>query len=108
VIAEPVFSQLSPKGWATSEQLASVIDLPKRDRFYSFGSEAYSTSFYLKTPFFNATAGISSGSIVFVEQRNLERFKAEVAPNVRELARFSSGLEPKKRDLVVLEVLPGA
>jgi 4-amino-4-deoxy-L-arabinose transferase-like glycosyltransferase len=104
-IAEPVFSQLSPKSWASSGELASALNLSQREKLYSFGSEAYSSSFYLKKPFFVATAGLPSGSIVFVEQRNLNRFKEEVAPQIREIARFSNGLEPSKKDLVVVEVL---
>jgi hypothetical protein len=40
-----------------------------------------------------------------VEQRNIERLKQEIAPSIREVARFSSGLEPAKKDLVVVEVL---
>lgn len=104
-IAEPVFIRLSPKAWATSGELASAITLSQHKTFYSFGSEAYSTSFYLQRPFFTATVGLPKGSIVFVEQRNIERFKSTIAPHARELARFSNGLEPSKKNLVVLEVL---
>ncbi len=104
-VAEPVFRQLSPKSWASSGDLASALNLSQREKLYSFGSEAYSSSFYLKKPFFSATPGLPSGSVVFVEQRNLNRFKEEVAPHVREIARFSNGLEPSKKDLVVVEVL---
>ena len=82
-------------------------DLPmsKYDRLYSFGSEAYATSFYLKKPFFAATPGLSSGSLIVVEEKNLERLKQQIAPNVREVARFSSGLEPSKKSVLFVEIL---
>jgi hypothetical protein len=63
-------------------------------------------SFYLKKPFFGASRGIPVGSLVFVEQRNIERLKSEIAPNVREVARFKSGLEPEKKVIVVVEIEP--
>ena len=104
-VIEPIFNQQSPRAWARSREFVSALDLSKHDRFYSFGSEAYATSFYLNKPFFSAVAGLPAGSIIFVEERNLERLKTKVAPQVRELSRFSSGLEARKKDLVVVEVL---
>ena len=104
-VIEPIFNQQSPRAWARSREFVSALDLSNHDRFYSFGSEAYATSFYLNKPFFSAVAGLPAGSIIFVEERNLERLKTEVAPQVRELSRFSSGLEARKKDLVVVEVL---
>ncbi len=103
-VAEPAFYQLSPRTWLRSPDFVSRMDLSTYERFYSFGSEAYSSSFYLKKPFFSATPGLPAGSIVFVEERNLERFQREIAPRVREISRFSSGLEPTKKTLIVLEV----
>jgi hypothetical protein len=38
---------------------------------------------------------------VFVEPKNLERLKSELGSEVRELARYSSGLEGKRATLVV-------
>jgi 4-amino-4-deoxy-L-arabinose transferase-like glycosyltransferase len=103
--AEPAFYQLSPRMWLSSPEFASRVDLSKQKRFYSFGSEAYSSSFYLKKPFFSATPGLPVGSVVFVEEKNIDRLKKEIAPNVRELTRYASGLEPAKKTLVVVEVL---
>ena len=103
--AEPAFYQLSPRTWLQSSEFTSRVDLLKHDKIYSFGSEAYSSSFYLKKPFFSATPGLPVGSIVFIEERNIERFKNEIAPNIRELTRYASGLEPAKKTLVVIEVL---
>lgn len=105
VAAEPAFYQLSPRMWLSSPEFASRVDLSKQERFYSFGSEAYSSSFYLKKPFFSATPGLPVGSVVFVEEKNIDRLKKEIAPNVRELTRYASGLEPAKKTLVVVEVL---
>jgi hypothetical protein len=103
--AEPVFYQLSPRIWLRSSEFQSSLDLSKYDRIYSFGSEAYVSSFYLKKPFFVATPGLPPGSIVVVEEKNLARLKQEIAPAVREVARFSSGLEPSKKDVVFVEVV---
>ena len=82
------------------------LQLGKHEKLYSFGSEQYGMSFYLKKPFFGASRGIPVGSLVFVEQRNIERLKSEIAPNVREVARFKSGLEPEKKVVVVVEIEP--
>ena len=93
--------RISPKQWLASEDFQKAVNPAERERFYSFGSEAYAASFYLKKPFFGATRGIPSGSIVFVEPKNLERLKSELGSEVRELARYSSGLEGKRATLVV-------
>lgn len=106
-VVEPILYQLSPKRWLSSDDLKKSVDFARYQRFFSFGSESYASSFYLKKPFYRAThEGVPAGSLVFVEQRNLDRFKSEVAPNVKEMARFSSGLEAPKKSLVVVEVLP--
>jgi 4-amino-4-deoxy-L-arabinose transferase-like glycosyltransferase len=103
--AEPAFFQLSQRRWLRSPEFNRTIDMSKYDRLYSFGSEAYATSFYLKKPFFAAIPGLSSGSLVVVEEKNLERLKQQIAPNVREVARFSSGLEPSKKSVLFIEIL---
>jgi hypothetical protein len=74
-----------------------------REKLYSFGSEQYAMSFYLKKPFFGASRDMPKGSLVFIERRNIDRFKSVIAPNVREFSFFKSGLEPDKRVVVVLE-----
>jgi hypothetical protein len=48
---------------------------------------------------FTATPGLPIGSVIVVEQKNIERLEKEIAPDVREIARFSSGLEPSKKDM---------
>ncbi len=103
--AEPAFFQLSQRAWLRSPQFSRTIDMSKYDRVYSFGSEAYATSFYLKKPFFAATPGLPSGSLVVVEEKNLERLKQQISPNVREVARFSSGLEPSKKSVLFVEIV---
>ena len=103
--AEPAFYQLSPRTWLRSQEFQRSLDLAKYERLYSFGSEAYVASFYLKKPFFTATPGLPIGSVIVVEQKNIERLKKEIAPDVREIARFSSGLEPSKKDMVFVEVV---
>ena len=105
VAAEPAFYQLSPREWLRSPEFQRSLDLAKYERLYSFGSEAYVASFYLKKPFFTATPGLPIGSVIVVEQKNIERLKKEIAPDVREIARFSSGLEPSKKDMVFVEVV---
>ena len=82
------------------------LQLDKHQTLYSFGSEQYGISVYLKKPLFRASRGIPVGSLVFVEQRNIERLRSETAPNVREVARFTPGLEPAKKVVVVVEIRP--
>ncbi len=105
IAAEPAFYQLSPRVWLRSAEFQGTLDFSKYDRMYSFGSEAYVVSFYLKKPFFTATPGLPEGSIVVVEEKNLERLKREIAPDVREVGRFASGLEPAKKNLVFVELV---
>ena len=98
--------QLSPKGWLLQPSVMASLQLDKLEKLYSFGSEQYGISFYPKKPYFGASRGIPVGSLVFVEQRSIERLKSEIAPNVREVARFTSGLEPAKKVVVVVEIGP--
>jgi hypothetical protein len=106
LVVDPICYQLSPKGWLMSPSVLDSLQVAKHEKLYSFGSEQYGISFYLKKPFFGARRDIPVGSLVFVEQRNIERLKGEIAPNVREVGRFKSGLEPEKKVVVVVEVGP--
>ena len=98
--------QLSPKGWLLQPSVMASLQLDKLEKLYSFGSEQYGISFYPKKPYFGASRGIPVGSLVFVEQRSIERLKSEIAPNVREVARLTSGLEPAKKVVVAVEIGP--
>ena len=103
---DPLCYQLSPKDWLLQPSVMNSLKLDKHGKLYSFGSEQYGISVYLKKPFFRASRGIPVGSPVFVEQRNIKRLKSGIAPNVREVARFTSGLEPAKKVVVVVEIGP--
>ena len=103
---DPLCYQLSPKGWLLQPSLMASLQLDKLEKLYSFGSEQYGISFYPKKPYFGASRGIPVGSLVFVERRSIERLKSEIAPNVREVARLTSGLEPAKKVVVVVEIGP--
>jgi len=103
-VIEPVLYQISPKGWLASKAFTSSVDISSRERLYSFGSEAYASSFYLKKPFYVVTSRPESGALVFLERRNLERFRSEIAPDAVEVARFNSGLEGEKKSLLVVKL----
>ena len=103
---DPLCYQLSPKDWLLQPSVMNSLKLDKHGKLYSFGSEQYGISGYLKKPFFRASRGIPVGSLVFVEQRNIERLRSEIAPNVREVARFTPALEPAKKVVVVVEIGP--
>lgn len=105
-IIDPLMYQSSPKKWLESAEFIEAVHPERYDKMYSFGSEPYAASFYLQKPFFVATSELSAPAIVFVEERNIERFRSEIQSNFRELSRYDSGLEPKKKSLVVLEVVP--
>jgi 4-amino-4-deoxy-L-arabinose transferase-like glycosyltransferase len=98
--------QLSERSWLGSQQFRANVDLSQVERVYSFGSEAYGSSFYLEKPFSRATAALPPGAIVFVQQRNIEELRRAVGASLQELARHSSGLEKPNRDLVVVRILP--
>lgn len=101
-VIDPMMLQISPKRWLSSDEVTAAIHPERQERFYSFGSEPYAASFYLKKPFFGAGADLPAGSIVFVEEKNLGRFREELKRDFREVSRYSSGLEGKKA-LVVIE-----
>ncbi len=97
--------RISPQQWLASPAFVDAVKPEGRERLYSFGSEAYAASFYLKKPFFGATRDMPAGSAIFVERKNLERFRSEFGGQVRELSSYSSGLEGK-RETVVVEWAP--
>jgi hypothetical protein len=105
-IIDPLMYQSSPKKWLESAEFIEAVHPERYDKMYSFGSEPYAASFYLQKPFFVATTELAAPAIVFVEEQNIERFRSEIQSNFRELSRYDSGLEPKKKSLVVLEVVP--
>jgi hypothetical protein len=97
--------QLSPKRWVYGERLQRVIEAQQYPQLFSYGSEAYGASFYLKKPFSRATpGGVPAGSLVFLEERKLAECMAQVASNIEEVVRYSSGLTSPKQDLVVIRV----
>ena len=104
LLVDPGEYQISPKAWLSSTQFLEAVRPTQRERFYSFGSEAYSASFYLRKPFYMADKTLPAGSVVFIEAKNLDKFKQEIGVPFTELSRYSSGLEnPLKKDLVVVE-----
>lgn len=104
-VVDPVMLSLSPKRWLQDVHfVAERGEIASDSQFFSFGSEAYSVSFYLKKPFKRALSPVPAGSIIFVEQQNLERMRAEVAPHFVELGRFRSPFEKEKKAVVVVRV----
>ena len=104
LLVDPGTYQISPTAWLSSTQFLEAVRPSQRERFYSFGSEAYSASFYLRKPFYMADKSLPAGSVVFIEAKNLDKFKQEIGVPFTELSRYSSGLENTlKKDLVVVE-----
>jgi hypothetical protein len=104
VAVGPIIFAQSPKEWVTSA--AFPVSTAQRTRpvpFYSFGSEAYATSFYLKKPFKRAVGSLAPGSIVVVQQRDLAAFREKFSSEAVELGRFESAFDESKRALVVVE-----
>lgn len=104
LIVDPICYQLSPKAWAHDPGVLASLQLERQEKVYSFGSEQYSMSFYLKKPFYGASPGMPSGSLVFVERRNIDRFRQQIAPNFTEVVTFRSGLEGEKKVIVVVRI----
>ena len=104
LLVDPGTYQISPTAWLSSTQFLEAVRPTQRERFYSFGSEAYSASFYLRKPFYMADKSLPAGSVVFIEAKNLDKFRQEIGVPFTELSRYSSGLENTlKKDLVVVE-----
>jgi hypothetical protein len=104
-VVDPIMLALSPKRWLRDSPFgADQRGAPADRQFFSFGSEAYAASFYLKRPFKGARGPVPTGSLVFVEQQNLERMRTEIAPRFVELSRFHSPFEKEKKAVVVVRV----
>lgn len=104
-IYDGVAWQLSPKRWVNDEELQRAINMQPPPKLFSFGSEAYGASFYLKRPFSRATSGaVPVGSLVFLEDRKRAEFEHSIADQVEEVSRYSSDLNSCRHDVVVLRV----
>lgn len=105
-IYDSVATQLSPKGWISSRQFRMNVAPDTRERYYSYGSEMYGVSFYLGKQFSRAGGPLPAGSVVFTEAGRVDEVTREVAPRVRALSRYMSGIERPSKAIVALEVLP--
>lgn len=103
-VYDAVAQRLSVKTWLSSTEFLAAVKPDQRDQLYSYGSEAYAASFYLKKPFFGAPSSLDAGAAIFVEQRKVEDLKKFLTSPIREIARYSNGLEKTSRDLVVVQV----
>jgi len=105
-IYDGVAWQLSPKRWVYGDQLQRALEQQPPPRLFSYGSEAYGASFYLKRPFSRATpGGVPAGSIVFLEERKRTEFESRIASDVAEVTRYHSGLSSHRQDVVVVRVI---
>jgi 4-amino-4-deoxy-L-arabinose transferase-like glycosyltransferase len=98
--------QLSPKRWIFSHEFRTRVAPENYERFYSFGSEAYGASFYLQKPFSRITSqNAQEGAVVFLEARKQEELAKMVTQHIRELYRYSSGVEGAKKDIIVVQLV---
>lgn len=101
---DTVASQLSVREWVKSPEFTAAVRPESHQRMYSFGTEAYGVSFYLRKPFFRLPNTPEPGSIVFLERRKLPELATLAQSQLVELAHYSSGLAKPGRDIVVVEV----
>ena len=97
---------ISPKDWLLSPQFQRTQSSINSDKFYSFGSEDYSASFYLKKTFHRIKESTPPEGQVFVEERNRESLEKLTTAGISEVARFESILEPKKKSTLVVKINP--
>jgi 4-amino-4-deoxy-L-arabinose transferase-like glycosyltransferase len=104
-VVDPVMLSLSPKRWLSgADSPIARGQVPTDRQFYSFGSEAYAASFYLQRQFKRALGPVPAGSIVFLQQHDLQQFAEEIAPRFVELGRHASPFESSRRFLVAVRV----
>jgi 4-amino-4-deoxy-L-arabinose transferase-like glycosyltransferase len=103
-ILDGVMYHISPKRWVSSAEFVQSVEPTRRERFYSFGSEMYATSFYLEKPFTRAVDAVGPHSLVVLEARNLAKLQTKLGVETRELSRFVPGIDNRKNDLVVVEI----
>ncbi len=107
-VVESVMYHISPERWVSTPEFERAVEPSTRHSFYSFGSEMYATSFYLEKPFSRAAKHLVPHSLVVLEARHVGKLQAEFGVGTRELSRFAPGIDNRKNELVVLEILtPG-
>jgi 4-amino-4-deoxy-L-arabinose transferase-like glycosyltransferase len=105
LVYDTIAWQLSPKRWVFSQGFVAQVAPGMHDRLYSFGTEAYGASFYLQKPFSRIHAGnIKDGAVVFLEARKKDELAKTLSTSMRELYRYSSGLENPKKDVLVVQL----
>ncbi len=107
-VLEGVMYHISPKRWVSSYGFVWSVKASERERFYSFGSEMYATSFYLEKPFFRAVGSLPPHAVAVLEARNINKLESTFAVKTRELSRFTPGFANKKNELAVVEVTTSA
>jgi 4-amino-4-deoxy-L-arabinose transferase-like glycosyltransferase len=108
-VYDPIAWQLSPKSWVSLKDFQERVSAARYAApYYSYGSEMYGASFYLKKPFERVGQGsVARDIVVMLEAKRLEQFRREIAPNATELFRYKTGLEDERRDIVVVAVEVG-
>jgi 4-amino-4-deoxy-L-arabinose transferase-like glycosyltransferase len=109
LVVDGVLYQLSPKRWVQSDEFRARVLPHAPAELYSFGTEQYAASFYLKRPFKVAPAGVVSSAerpeaVVIAERRALPVLQERSAAQLRELGSFDTGLQRRSRGLVAVLV----
>lgn len=105
-VFDGVMYHISPERWVSSYGFAWSVKPSERERFLSFGSEMYATSFYLEKPFSRALERPLPHSLIVLQARHIEKLQAKFGVATKELSRFVPGINNRKNELVVVEVLP--
>jgi 4-amino-4-deoxy-L-arabinose transferase-like glycosyltransferase len=107
-VVDGVMAHLSPKRWVQSYGFGMSVEPATRDRFFSFGSEMYATSFYLQKPFYRAGESLPADALVVLEARQIEKLQSTLGVKTREISRFTPGIDNRKSELAVVEILSSA
>lgn len=105
LVYDTIAWQLSPKRWVFSQEFVAQVAPGMHDRLYSFGSEAYGASFYLQKQFSRIDSGnIKDGAVVFLEAKKKDELAKTLSASMREIYRYSSGVENPNKDVVVVQL----
>ena len=105
IIGAPLSQLASPKDWARYELADVAGDMP----LYSFGTEFYAVSLYVKKEFHRIVDHIPSSGFIFAERKNVEKLKGTFGAgcNFNEVPQRLTPLASEKSQIVLMALEGG-
>lgn len=97
---------MSPRNWYQASEMQPLVESNANRTWYSYGIEMYGASFYLHRPFHRLEKKAAVvGDIIVTQRRYQNRLQAEFPYRLTEIFSYHSGIEKRKKDTVVFEIV---